>query len=501
MTAQKIAKPWHGIKLSTYEAAPDPDSPLVLATLPALWGQDAANALAAILPAKRLLHIADAAAGWIDPLCQRAAMTGLEPDLHDGLHDMLAARRASPSLGLWRQAATGPIGFTFNPSAYLDEAGSFASTTLARDVQHAVTALTLAAPAADRLNLGFTDLNLFLARLGLTYELQEARDVAITLTALIGALADMASARMRAPDQSAGFEISTPNLPNACTLPALLAAARSAQSQARALGLRRHRTLLGFLHETEIESLLGAEQINFAPALSALTAEGHLARWAVASLAARSLTTDKALALMLGGEEVLPVPSRSAHAAMYEALALLVPAMPAQPVAHAVPQPLPKRATLPARRRGYTQKVAVGGHKLFLSTGEYENGRLGEIFIALHKEGSAFRGLMDAFAIAVSTGLQHGVPLADYVEAFTFTRFGPAGPVEGDPAVPAATSMLDYVFRNLAVNYLGQTNLAPASIDEPDELGDGAVERAPLLPLDLPTPAPRERRRALKLVS
>jgi hypothetical protein len=137
---------------------------------------------------------------------------------------------------------------------------------------------------------------------------------------------------------------------------------------------------------------------------------------------------------------------------------------------------------------------------LFLSTGEYANGRLGEIFVALHKEGSAFRGLMDAFAIAISIGLQHGVNLEDYVEAFTFTRFGPSGAVEGDAAVPAATSMLDYVFRNLAVNYLGQTNLAPATVDPADTVGDGAADRA-LLPLDLPTPAPRERRKALKLVS
>ena len=134
--------------------------------------------------------------------------------------------------------------------------------------------------------------------------------------------------------------------------------------------------------------------------------------------------------------------------------------VPPRPCRRAAPA---KRETLPARRSGYTQKVSVGGHKLFLSTGEYANGRLGEIFIALHKEGSAFRGLMDAFAIAVSIGLQHGVNLEDYVEAFTFTRFGPAGAVEGDPAVLQATSMIDYVFRNLAVNYLGQTNLAPAT--------------------------------------
>ena len=157
---------------------------------------------------------------------------------------------------------------------------------------------------------------------------------------------------------------------------------------------------------------------------------------------------------------------------------------------------------LPDRRAGYTQKAAVGGHKIFLRTGEYEDGQLGEISIGLHKEGAAFRGLMDNFAMAVSLGLQHGVPLAEFVEAFTFTRFGPSGAVEGDPAVERATSLLDYVFRNLAVNYLGKTDLPPAEEEEADTVGDGARDRAPLLPLDLPREdGPRQRRRTLRLVA
>lgn len=502
MTPYKTAKSWHGIKLTSHEAAADPDSPLTYTTLPAAWGQDAADALAAILPGKRILHIAEAAEAWIAPLSGRADAEGLDIDLYNGLHDMLAARRASPSLAVWRQATTGPVGFIFNPSAYLDEAGIFDTATLAQDVRQSVIALSLAAPNAATLQLAFTDLNLFLARLGIAYDSQEARDVAVTLTALISAQAEIASAEMQRPvSPSAGVQPTAATLPSTCALPSLLAAARAAQAQLASLGQRRHQRLMGFLNEPEIEALLGAELVNFAPARAPLNAEGNLARWATDLLAIRQLTTAKALALTLAGEEVFPLPSLAAHAAMYDALSPLMSVMPMRPLAQVTPQAPSKRETLPARRRGYTQKVAVGGHKLFLSTGEYENGRLGEIFIALHKEGSAFRGLMDAFAISVSIGLQHGVALTDYVEAFTFTRFGPAGMVEGDPAVPAATSLLDYVFRNLAVNYLGQTNLAPASIDEPDELGDGAIERAPLLPLDLPAPAPRERRRTLKLVS
>ena len=250
-----------------------------------------------------------------------------------------------------------------------------------------------------------------------------------------------------------------------------------------------------------MEALLGAEIRNFAPALSALDADGQMAHWATQKLAAQGLSAEAALTRMLRGETLFAAPRPAAHAAMHDALAPLMAQMPERPAAPMPPRQISRRETLPARRSGYTQKVNVGGHKLFLSTGEYANGRLGEIFIALHKEGSAFRGLMDAFAIAVSIGLQHGVNLEDYVEAFTFTRFGPAGAVEGDPAVLQATSMIDYVFRNLAVNYLGQTNLAPATLDTADTVGDGAAERAPLLPLDLPAPAPRERRRNLKLVS
>jgi ribonucleoside-diphosphate reductase alpha chain len=109
---------------------------------------------------------------------------------------------------------------------------------------------------------------------------------------------------------------------------------------------------------------------------------------------------------------------------------------------------------LPKKRRGFTQEARVGGHKLFLRTGEYENGELGEIFIDMHKEGAAFRSLMNCFAISVSMGLQHGVPLRSYVDQFTFTRFEPQGIVEGHPNIKFSTSIIDYVFRVLGVEYL-----------------------------------------------
>jgi len=148
--------------------------------------------------------------------------------------------------------------------------------------------------------------------------------------------------------------------------------------------------------------------------------------------------------------------------------------------------PLPQQHTpLPDRRTGYTQKAIIGGHKLYLRTGEYQDGRLGEIFIDMHKEGAPFRSLVNNFAVAVSKGLQYGVPLEEFVEAFTFTRFDPAGTVDGNAQITRATSILDYVFRELAVSYLGRDDLAQAIPEDLriDALGTGDKQaRLPELP-------------------
>jgi ribonucleoside-diphosphate reductase alpha chain len=136
------------------------------------------------------------------------------------------------------------------------------------------------------------------------------------------------------------------------------------------------------------------------------------------------------------------------------------------------------RRKLPERRKGYTQKAIVGGHKVYLRTGEYADGSLGEIFIDMHKEGAAFRAMMNNFAIAISVGLQYGVPLEEFVEAFTFTRFEPAGLVQGNDSIKNATSILDYIFRELAVSYLDRTDLAHVtpSGERFDDLGGGETE-------------------------
>ncbi len=142
------------------------------------------------------------------------------------------------------------------------------------------------------------------------------------------------------------------------------------------------------------------------------------------------------------------------------------------------------REKLPDRRKGYTQKAIVGGHKVYLRTGEYEDGQIGEIFIDMHKEGAGFRAMMNNFAIAVSVGLQYGVPLDEFVDAFTFTRFEPAGMVQGNDSIKNATSILDYIFRELAVSYLDRTDLAHVQPtgNHFDDLGRGEAEGSNITP-------------------
>ena len=183
--------------------------------------------------------------------------------------------------------------------------------------------------------------------------------------------------------------------------------------------------------------------------------------------------------------------------------ALALPAAPEEPTRRPAPAPIVSerivekiverertRRRLPDRRKGYIQKAAVGGHKVYLHTGEYEDGELGEVFIDMHKEGAAFRSLMNNFAIAVSIGLQYGVPLDEFVDAFVFTRFEPAGQVTGNGAIRSATSILDYIFRELAVSYLDRQDLANADPEafNADGLGGGEADGRPA-GADQPLPA------------
>ena len=200
----------------------------------------------------------------------------------------------------------------------------------------------------------------------------------------------------------------------------------------------------------------------------------------------------KAVALYRDGSK-LSQPLNSVSDDEEEAAAADVEKVAERMTERVVTKYLRERHRLPNRRSGYTQKAVVGGHKVYLRTGEYEDGSLGEVFLDMHKEGAAFRSLMNCFAIAISLGLQHGVPLEEFVDAFVFTRFEPNGMVKGNDAIKMSTSVIDYVFRELAITYLGRTDLSHVAEEDlrSDSLGT-KVGQGPVAPRGLPRPQPTE---------
>jgi hypothetical protein len=484
---------WHGLRTRKALAAPDPDSAARPVVLPAAWDDRAAQALAALAPGEGRVSLQDAAQAWIGPIAERARRAGFDRPLDQELHLLLVTRRGTAEDMIWRGGGFKAPGFVLNLPAFHDAEHGFDAEAFAAAVETATLAMALLSPSAAVLRVSMADLAGLLAELGLDYDSDAARAFAASLALTLRSHADAASAdlaaRFGALAEAAPMPPppATPLLRPATPLPAGTAL--------------RHTATTAILPPDHACALLGIETGGIAPAFSPLDETGRLTATARATLSGRGLSLEQALAATLSGHSPFTLPGSAAHAAMHDAIAPYLHTLPARPQLQPRADTAATRHDLPARRRGYTQKAAVGGHKLFLRTGEYADGRLGEIFIGLHKEGAAFRGLMDNFAVAVSLGLQHGVKLEEFVEAFTFTRFGPAGAVEGDPGVTHATSLLDYVFRTLSLTYLNR-EVAPAEDETADTVGGGAADRAPLLPLDLPSEdAARTRRRALRLVA
>ncbi len=200
----------------------------------------------------------------------------------------------------------------------------------------------------------------------------------------------------------------------------------------------------------------------------------------------------KAVALYRDGSKLSQPLNSTADDGEEEAAAAGVEKVAEQLTERVVTKYLHERHRLPDRRSGYTQKAVVGGHKVYLRTGEYEDGALGEIFLDMHKEGAAFRSLMNCFAIAISLGLQHGVPLEEFVDAFVFTRFEPNGMVKGNDRIKMSTSVIDYVFRELAISYLGRTDLSHVPDEDlrSDTLGSKPGQ-GPVAEVEAPAPVTR----------
>jgi len=478
-------------------AAADADTEPRLVTLPAAWDDTAAQALAALAPGTSPVLLTAAAEAWIRPIAARASHAGLTLPLAERLHALLLRRRGAPTEPVWQGRAE-PPGFVLNLGAFHDDATGFDATGFVESVETATLALLLATPDWPQeapAGLGMAGLADLLAALGLDYASEPARETARALAAILRDRATSAASALPLLLGPARVGPAAGPPPPAVTpVPGLAEAA--GQAAAAASGWRRP-GLTTIRTAGLAEALLGVETGGIAPAFSPLSEGGGLTRTARAWLAAIGLSAESAVAALLAGGNPFPAADAAAHAAMHDAVVPFIDLMPARPEVAPAPAPAGQlRRELPARRTGYTQKAAVGGHRLYLRTGEYGDGTLGEISVALHKETPAFRGLMDSFCTAVSLGLQHGVPLAEFVEAFTLTRFGPAGVVEGDPAVANASSLLDYVFRHLAANYLGRRDIPEA---EPEEV---AGDNTPLLPLDFPAAAsPRERRRRFRVVA
>ena len=516
--AARIAAHWHGVRMRKVRAGADPDAATRLVTLPVDWEDSAAAALAQLAPGRADVSLAQAATRWIVALDDGARTEDRQaadapggsrtagPDLAGRLATMLLHRIAAPNQAVWQGSRTASPAFVLNLAAFARPGSGFDLNGFAAAIGAVSDALRLllrAGGRSGRILLG--NLDACLAALGLDYDSDPARDVAACLVAL----ATTSAHPERVPAHGAGQPP-----PSRCVIPMLARRANAAWQQAAAQASDRSPELFreagpietGLSAPGPADALLGFEACGIAPIFSPLRADGRLAASTLARLAARRMSPEAALAASLAGEVVLRTADFASVQAMHRAVSPFIDRMLAPMPAHQ-PVPVstddrvavvpPTRRELPSRHGGFTQKASVGGHRLYLRTGEYADGSLGELAISPVRDGPAQRGLMEAFAQAVSLGLQHGVPLEAYVEAFAYTRFGPNGAVEGDASISSATSLLDYAFRTLAHAYLGRALPDAPRQTEANRMPLDAAADA-LLPLDLPRAADAEARPGIK---
>jgi len=487
---------WQGVRMRQVAASPDPDSPPRLVTLPVSWDDRAAEALAALAPGDGPVSLAAAATPWLIAIAQLSRAERRDETLAVELQRLLRLRRMAPAAPVWRGEPGAP-GFVLNAAAFFDPAAGFDIAGFGEAAALATRACLLLAPGAPAYDIGFAGLDDLLACLGLAYDSPAARAAGACLAALLRARTAHALEGDQRDLLATGADF--PHPPRLCPIPGLAeAAARARNAVSRTPDAAM---ASGIFAAGPVEALLGIETGGIAPAFSPVR-ERHLTRAAQDRLAACSLSPEAALAAALLGETPLPTASLAAYQAMHDAVAPYMQAMPPRPEtlpgAGAAPIPAGRGAkfeALPARHGGLTIKAGVGGHRVFIRTAEYADGRPGEVAVALPREGALARGLMDGLAQAISIGLQHGVALDAYVDALAMSDFGPSGLVDGDPAVGYASSLVDYVMRSLAANYLGRL------LPEAEYAATGTEDASPLLPLDLPRgTSPRARRRALRVV-
>ncbi len=493
MKARSATAPWNGVRMRTLQIGADPDTRQRAVTLPAGWSDSAAAALACLAPGHGAVSLAGAALVWIDRI---AASVPDDDGLPRRLAVLLRAQAAAAGEGVWRGDTRDAPSFVVNLAAFAQPGTSFDLDLYVDALETVSVALRGLGGTGTRLLLG--NLDACLAMLGLDYDSDPARDIAACLTALATATIHADAAPRH------GLAVAPPRH---CLVPHLAARALEAWQRAvarmpaptpelfpRPVGIES-----GFSAPGPVDALLGFEACGIAPVFSPLSADGTLAESTLARLAARGISPAAALAASLDGRAVLRPADAAAVQAMHRAVRPFVDRVPAPAPSHAAmikrDRASPRRRDLPSRHGGFTQKASVGGHRLYLRTGEYADGTIGELAISPVRDSPAQRGLMEAFSQAVSVGLQHGVPLDAYVDAFAYTSFGPHGAVEGDAAVGQASSILDYAFRALALAYLGR-----ALPDAPQEDTTAPADEV-MLPLDLPSVRTvSARRRDLRLV-
>jgi hypothetical protein len=486
---------WDGVTLRRERCGADPDSPPRPIALPASWEDGAAEALAALAPGSGPVVFPTFAEGWIRRVTTRGRRLGLldSPEEADGLAEalraLLLARRGAPGAEVWRDRKE-EARFVLNLPAFMDSGGSFDAAAYAAAVGLGVRVLDILGHGrAPRLRVGFADLAGLLAAFRLPYGGAEARAVAAAIAALTRGAAEAQSGRL-AERHGALHPVALfwPEPPEETAIPGLARAARAALDEAAAAPGLRHGGCVALAPADAVEGLLGAETAGLAPASGAVvparSAEGRLVlRPTRAALRAGDIAAG-----------LLAPPTPESRAAMEAAVMPFLDAAPPAPPARATTPQSPRRTaprpvSAPAAR---TWRVTIEGARVALRAAEDDRGRLREIAFSLPREGVAGRALHEAVAQAVTLGLGHGVLLESFVDAYAYAP-GAGGMVEGDAAIRRATSVLDWAFRRLALDYLGRADLPdPAEEEMPVPV---AASQLPLLPLDLPAqPAPRRGR-------
>lgn len=496
--AGMIGTLWDGVALRRERCGADPDAPPRPIALPAAWDDGAAEALASLAPGSGPVVFPTLAEGWIRRVTTRGRRLGLlespeeADDLAAALRALLLARRGAPGIEVWRDRKD-EARFVLNLPAFLDAAGGFDAEGYAAAVGLAVRVLDILGNGrAPRLRVGFADLAGLLAAFRLPYDSTEARAAATAIAALTRGAAEAQSGRL-AERHGALHPVALfwPEPPAETAIPGLAAATRAALDAAAASPGLRHEGCVALAPADAVEALLGAETAGFAPSYGAVRpardAEGRMVL----------LPTRAALRAGDVAASLLAPPTPESRAAMEAALLPFLdvapPAAPAIPAAPQAPRrSAPRPVSAPAAR---TWRVTIEGARIALRAAEDDHGRLREISFSLPRESVASRALHEAVVQAVSLGLAHGVPLDNFVDVYAYLP-GTGGVVEGDAAIQRATSVLDWAFRRLALDYLGRADLPdPAEEEVPAPV---QASQPPLLPLDLPAQHAPRRGRALR---